>query len=85
MHSRCITTNVMSVRMMSCQNLSSRNTRGVTVGPKGLTGENGSGRVITSRIRVQPSIEVLLVLLFSCYRIVVVFIYAEAFFATASF
>jgi hypothetical protein len=38
----------------------------VNVCPKGLKGENGSGQVITSRIWVQPSDKVVVVLPFSC-------------------
>jgi hypothetical protein len=41
-------------------------TNRVSVGPKGLKGENGNGCVITSRIRVQPIEEVVVVLPFAC-------------------
>jgi hypothetical protein len=38
----------------------------VSFGPKGLRVENGSGWVITSRIRVQPNDEVVVALPFPC-------------------
>jgi hypothetical protein len=57
----------------------------VKAGPNGLKGENGNGRFITSRIRVQPNGKVVVVLLFSCSWAVIVFFGAEVFFTIVSF
>jgi hypothetical protein len=57
----------------------------VNVGTKGLKGGNGSVRVITLRIRVQPSDKVVVVLPFSYSWAAIVFVGVEVFFATLSF
>jgi hypothetical protein len=45
----------------------------VSIGPKGLRVENGRGQVITSRIRVEPSDEVVVVLPFPCSCVTKIF------------